>query len=49
LGTLFVYQAVDEEALREHARRVRMPADEIVPVRQTVLVPDDPEEALAAS
>ncbi len=42
LGALCVCQDVDDEALREHARRVRMPADEIVPVTRTVLVRDGP-------
>jgi hypothetical protein len=49
LGTVCVYQAVDEEAIREHARRARMPADEIVPVTRTVLVRDDPGEDGVAS
>jgi hypothetical protein len=47
LGTVCIYQAVDEEALREHARRVGMPADEIVPIATTVVVNADPEPALA--
>lgn len=42
LGTLCVYQAKDEGALREHARRVGMPADEITPVSRTVVIRDDP-------
>lgn len=42
LGTLCVYQATDEAALRDHAHRVGMPADEITPVGQTVVIRDDP-------
>jgi len=49
LGTVCLYQAVDEAAIREHARRVGMPADEITPVAQTVIVRDDPAAAGAAA
>lgn len=45
LGTVCVYQATDENAIREHARRVGMPADEITLVAKTVVVRDDPVEA----
>lgn len=44
LGTVCVYQATDPEALREHARRAEIPADEIAPVLRTVIVRDDPQE-----
>ena len=43
LGTVCVYQASSPEAIREHARRAAMPADEIVPVADTVVVRPDPE------
>ncbi|MCL4801437.1 MAG: DUF4242 domain-containing protein [Burkholderiales bacterium] len=49
LGTVCIYQAVSPEAVREHADRVGMPADEIVPVATTVVVRADPKEALAAA
>lgn len=42
LGTACIYQAVDEGALREHARCVGMPADDIVPIGATVVVRPDP-------
>lgn len=42
LGTVCVYQATDPEAIREHARRVGMPADAIFPVADTVIVRPDP-------
>lgn len=42
LGTVCVYQGVDEAAIREHARRAGMTADEIVPVQDTVIVRPDP-------
>jgi hypothetical protein len=44
LGTVCVYQAASPEAIREHARRVGMPANEITPVEKTVIIRDDPVE-----
>src|SRR3954454_23986192 len=45
LGTVGLYQAASPEAIRKHAGRVGMPADEITPVADTVLVRPDPEPA----
>ncbi len=42
LGTVCIYQAVSPEAIREHARRVGMPADEVTPIVDTVVVRPDP-------
>lgn len=42
LGTVCIYQAEDEDALMEHAQRAELPADEILPVVDTVIVRDDP-------
>jgi len=42
LGTVCIYQAVDEDAIMEHAQRSELPADEIIPVEDTVIVRDDP-------
>jgi hypothetical protein len=47
LGTVCIYQATSPEALRDHASRVGMPADEILPVADTVIVRPDPEPAAA--
>ena len=47
LGTMCVYQATGPDAIRDHARRVGMPADEITLAVNTVIVRDDPR-ALAA-
>ena len=47
LGTVCIYQATSPEAIREHARRADLPADEIVLVADTVLVRPDPEPAAA--
>ena len=49
LGTVCIYQAIDEAAIREHARRVGMPADEITPVANTVIVRADPIPAAKAA
>jgi hypothetical protein len=43
LGTVCIYQATSPEAIRDHAGRVGMPADEIELVADTVLVRPDPE------
>ena len=47
IGTVCIYQASDEEAIREHASRADLPADEIVRVADTVVVRPDPERATA--
>lgn len=47
LGTICIYQAADAEAVRAHAGRVGMPADEVLPVVDTVIVRPDPEPAAA--
>ena len=44
LGTVCVYQATDSDAIREHAKRVGMPADEITGVADTVIIRSDPAE-----
>lgn len=44
LGTVCIYQGVSPEAIRKHAQRVGMPADEITPVATTVIVRADPQE-----
>ena len=47
LGTVCIYQASGPEAVREHAERVDMPADEILEVADTVIIRPDPEPASA--
>jgi hypothetical protein len=42
LGTVCIYQGKDEAAVREHARRAGMSAEEILPIGDTVVVRDDP-------
>ncbi len=43
LGTCCIYEAVDGDAIREHARRVGMPGDDFLPIAATVVVRPDPE------
>ena len=45
LGTVCVYEASSEEKIREHAAEVGMPADDIHPVVDTVVVRPDPVPA----
>ena len=47
LGTVCIYQASSPEAIRDHANRAGLPADEIIEVADTVLVRPDPEPATA--
>jgi thiamine biosynthesis protein ThiC len=48
LGTVCIYQASDPEAVRRHAHRVGMPADEILDVVDTVVIRPDPVNEPAA-
>jgi sporulation protein YlmC with PRC-barrel domain len=45
VGTVCIYQASSPEAIREHASKADLPADEIIRVADTVLVRPDPEKA----
>jgi hypothetical protein len=45
LGTVCIYQASDPDAVRAHADRVGMPADEVLRVADTVVVRPDPAVA----
>lgn len=47
VGTVCVYQATSPEAIREHASRADLAADEIIPVADTVIVRPDPQVATA--
>jgi hypothetical protein len=47
VGTVCIYQASSPEAIREHASRADLPADEIIAVADTVIVRPDPEPASA--
>ncbi len=45
VGTVCIYQASSEQAIRDHASRADLPVDEIVLVADTVLVRPDPVPA----
>ena len=47
VGTVCVYQASSPEAIREHAARAQLAADEIIPIADTVVVRPDPAGAEA--
>jgi sporulation protein YlmC with PRC-barrel domain len=49
LGSACIYQASGPEAIRKHAERVGMPADEISEVGDTVVIRPDPVSESAAS
>ena len=49
LGTVCVYQATNVDAIRDHARRVGMPANEITCVADTVIIRNDPVETEKAA
>jgi len=42
LGSICIYQATSPEAIRRHAERVGMPADDIQTVADTVVIRPDP-------
>lgn len=45
VGTVCIYQASSPRAIREHAERAQLAADEIIPVADTVVVRADPQVA----
>ena len=49
LGSLCIYQATSPEAIRKHAHRGGMPADEILNVADTVIIRPDPVAENAAA
>jgi len=49
LGSICIYQATAPEAVRRHAHRVGMPADEIFDVAELVVIKPDPVEEASAS
>jgi hypothetical protein len=49
LGSVCIYQAISPEAIRKHAQRVGMPADEIWETVDTVVIRPDPVSEAVAS
>jgi hypothetical protein len=48
-ASVCIYQARDPASIREHARRVGMPGDQIFPVVKTIVVRNYPVDASAAA
>jgi hypothetical protein len=48
VGTVCIYEATSQEALRQHASLADLPVDEIISVLDTVIVRPDPEPAAAS-
>ncbi len=48
VGTVCIYQATSPEAIRQHASRAGLVADEIIAVADTVVIREDPAPAPAA-
>ncbi|HEY1775740.1 MAG TPA: nickel-binding protein [Solirubrobacteraceae bacterium] len=47
VGTVCIYEATSEDALRKHATLADLPLDEIIPIADTVVVRPDPAAASA--
>ena len=44
-GSVCIYEATGPDVIREHAQRADMPADEILPIADVVVVNPDPQPA----
>ena len=42
VGTVCIYQATGEDAIRKHAELADLPVDEVIPIADTVKVREDP-------
>jgi hypothetical protein len=49
LGSVCIYQASSPDAIRKHAHRVGMPADQILDIADTVVIRPDPVMEPAAA
>lgn len=47
VGTVCIYEATSEDAIRKHASLAELPVDEVIPVADTVVVQPDPAPAAA--
>jgi thiamine biosynthesis protein ThiC len=47
VGTVCVYQATSEDAIRKHGELADLPVDEVIPIADTVIMRPDPEPAAA--
>ena len=46
-GSICIYEAAGEDAIREHATRALLPADEILQITESIVVRPDPQPAPA--
>jgi hypothetical protein len=46
VGTVCIYEATSEDALRKHASLADLPVDDIIPIADTVIVRPDPQPAV---
>ena len=42
VGTVCIYQAASEDAIRDHANNADLPVDDVIKVADTVIVREDP-------
>ena len=42
VGTVCIYQATGEDAIRKHGDLAKLPVDEVIPIADTVVVREDP-------
>jgi Nickel responsive protein SCO4226-like len=47
VGTVCIYHATGEDAIRKHGELADLPVDEVIPIADTVIVRPDPEPAAA--
>jgi hypothetical protein len=45
VGTICIYEAASEDAVRRHANEADLPVDEVIPIADTVVVRPDPVNA----
>jgi hypothetical protein len=48
VGTVCIYEAESEQAIRDHANAAELPVTEVIKVADTVIVRPDPEPAAAS-
>jgi sporulation protein YlmC with PRC-barrel domain len=45
VGTVCIYEASSEQAIRDHGDLADLPVDEVIPIADTVIVRPDPQPA----
>jgi hypothetical protein len=45
VGTVCIYEATSEAAIRKHGDVAKLPVDEVIPIADTVIVRPDPQPA----